>query len=634
MKEGLKEIQEAIDLLKIERNEEYRQFKEILEDMTVEQRKEKGYNWSPLRMLQVGYTYGDRAYVVLEQIQEDSYPNRFRAGSVVKLTTLRPKIFHPERAGVVHYVNKRKIRITLNSEDLPPWVTNGGDRFGVELMFDARTFQEMEEAFRKVLDAKNNRLAELRTILLGRGPATFAPKSPLQIPELNHAQNLAVQQIVAANEVAIVHGPPGTGKTTTLVHAIRELCKTERCVLVTAPSNTAVDLLTERLADIGMNVVRIGNVSRVDESVINQTLELRMSNHIESRNIKKVKLEAADARKKAWRFRRKYGAHERQERTRLKKEAKELSAWARQLEERLIDQILHSAQVVTCTLVGSANKVLQKQKFHTVVIDEAAQAMEAGTWIPITRASKVVLAGDPFQLPPTVKSIEAKRKGLGISLIEKCINRLPDVSFLNVQYRMNEDIMGFSNERFYKGQLQADETVKEYRLPISNNRPVEFIDTAGCGFEEQTGEQGLSRVNPDEFQILSEHLYQLLEALPADLQPSIAIISPYSRQVKHIKKTVEEDPRLAGIPIRISTIDGFQGQESDVVYISLVRSNSKNDIGFLKDYRRMNVAMTRARQKLVVVGDSATIGGDKFYSAFLDYCDALESYRTAWEFMV
>ncbi len=634
MIEALKEIKAAGELLKIERREEYRLFKEIIEEMTVKQRKEKGYNWSPLRMIQVGYTYGDRAFVVLEQINEEVYQNQFRAGSVVKLFTLRPKIFHPERAGVVHYVNKRRIRITLHSAELPPWVTNGGDRFGVELMFDARTFQEMEEALRKIEDAKNNRLAELRTILLGYQMPLFGPKTPLQIPELNHAQNLAVQQIVTAQDVAIVHGPPGTGKTTTLVYAIRELCKTERSVLVTAPSNTAVDILTERLVELGLNVVRIGNISRVDETVLNQTLEYRISNHIESRNIKKVKLEAADARKKAWRFRRKYGASERQERARLKAEAKELAAWARQLEERLIEQVLHGAQVVTCTLVGSTHQVLAKHKFRTIVIDEAAQALEAATWIPITRASKVILAGDPFQLPPVVKSQEAKRKGLNVTLLEKCIKRLPEVSFLNVQYRMNEDIMGFSNERFYEGKLQADESVREHRLPIERNRPIEFIDTAGCGFEEETDEEGLSRFNSDEFQILSEHLYQLIAELPEGVMPSIAIISPYRRQVKHIRNTIAEDPRLEGIPLRVSTIDGFQGQECDVIYISLVRSNSKNTIGFLKDYRRMNVAMTRARQKLVVVGDSATIGGDEFYSAFLDYCDALESYRTAWEFMV
>ncbi|MEM9991606.1 MAG: AAA domain-containing protein [Bacteroidota bacterium] len=629
-----KEIEAALELLKIERGEEYRQFKEVIEKMTLTERKQKGYTWTPLKLLRVGYTYGDRAYVILEQVQDGHQVHLFKSGSAVKLFTTRPKIFHPERSGVVHYIQKTKIRITLHSQELPPWILNGGEHFGVELLFDARTFQAMEEAFKQVLEAKNNRLAELRTILLGRQTPIFGPKSPLQIAELNHSQNLAVQDIVAARDVAVVHGPPGTGKTTTLVNAIKELCKTERCVLVCAQSNTAVDVLTERLANLDLNVVRIGNISRVDENLINHTLEVRISNHIESRNIKKVKLEAADARKKAWRFRRKYGAAERQERGRLLKEAKDLAAWARQLEERLIDQILHSAQVVTCTFVGSTHQVLDKHKFRTVVIDEAAQALEGATWIPITRASKVVLAGDPFQLPPTVKSLRALKKGLGITLIEKCIERLPQVSFLNTQYRMNTDIMGFSNTHFYNDQLQAHESVADHRLPSEHNQPIEFIDTAGCGFEEQTNKKGLSRYNPDEFQILCEHLYQVLDSLPEAYELSAAIISPYREQVKHIKRTISEDEKLKDRAIRVSTIDGFQGQECDLVYISLVRSNGKNDIGFLKDYRRMNVAMTRARRKLVVVGDSATIGNDTFYSAFLDYCDRLNSYRTAWEYMV
>lgn len=634
MTEAQQEIQKAIELLRIERKEEYQQFKEVIEKMSLSDRKKKGYTWSPLRLLRVGYTYGDRAYVIVEQMFDDNQPHLFKAGSTVKLFTNRPKIFHPERAGVVHYVHKNRMRITLHSQELPPWITNGGDHYGVELLFDARTFQAMEDAMREVMEAKNNRLAELRTILLGRQSPLFGPKSPVQVPELNRSQNLAVQDILRAKDLAVVHGPPGTGKTTTLVHAIGELCKTERCVLVCAQSNTAVDVLTERLAKLNLNVVRIGNISRVDENLLNHTLEIRISNHIESRNIKKVKLEAADARKKAWRYRRKYGAAERQERSRLLKEAKDLAAWARQLEERLIDNILHSAQVVTCTLVGSTYQVLDKHKFRTVVIDEAAQALEGATWIPITRASRVVLAGDPFQLPPTVKSIRAQRKGLGVTTIEKCIERGEGISFLNIQYRMNQDIMNFSNERFYGGELQAHESVKDHRLPVPNNRPIEFIDTAGCGFEEQTNKDGISRYNPDEFQILCEHLYQIIDALPEAYELSIALISPYREQVKHIKKTVAEDEKLKDLPIRISTIDGFQGQECDLVYISLVRSNGKNDIGFLKDYRRMNVAMTRARRKLVVVGDSATIGSDDFYSAFLDYCDALESYRTAWEFMV
>ncbi|MCB0550178.1 MAG: AAA family ATPase, partial [Phaeodactylibacter sp.] len=261
------------------------------------------------------------------------------------------------------------------------------------------------------------------------------------------------------------------------------------------------------------------------------------------------------------------------------------------------------------------------------------QALEPGAWIPITRASRVILAGDPFQLPPTVQSREAQKRGLDVTLIEKLLLRLPEVKLLNVQYRMNEAIMNFSNSRFYQNALKADDSVRQHRLDIEDSTPVSFIDTAGCGFEEKVQEKYQSRYNPEEFFILREHLYLLKSAFNDAPLPSIAIISPYREQVLHMQKAIEEDAGLAGLPLSINTIDGFQGQERDVVYISLVRSNGKGEIGFLKDYRRMNVAMTRARKKLVVVGDSATIGNDGFYEAFLNYCEKEGSYQTAWEYM-
>ncbi len=300
---------------------------------------------------------------------------------------------------------------------------------------------------------------------------------------------------------------------------------------------------------------------------------------------------------------------------------------------RLINQILDSSQAITATFVGSSHGLLENRKFRTVVIDEAAQALEPASWIPITRASRVIFAGDPFQLPPTVKSIKAQKQGLDVTLIEKLLKRLPEVKLLRVQYRMNETIMGFSNRRFYKDALQADESVRHHRLPIDADVPVQFIDTAGCGFEEKVQEKYQSRHNPEEFLILREHLYQLQAAFNGATLPSIALISPYREQVLHMQRAVEEDPDLSTLSLTINTIDGFQGQERDVVYISLVRSNGKGEIGFLKDYRRMNVAMTRARKKLVVVGDSATIGNDDFYNAFLEYCEKEGMYQTAWEYM-
>ena len=413
------------------------------------------------------------------------------------------------------------------------------------------------------------------------------------------------------------------------------MAKTENTVLVCAPSNAAVDLLTERVAEQGLSVVRLGNISRVDEEIIQHTLEAQLAAHPDSKNIKKVKIQAADARKKAGKFKRKFGGKERMERRDLYTEARELTAWANQLEDRLVNQILDGAQVITCTLVGANQRVLDKRKFRTVLIDEAAQALEPACWIPIIKASKVVFAGDPFQLPPTVKSNKNKKEGLNITLIEKCLAFLPKISFLNVQYRMNEAIMGFSNQQFYNNELIADESVKSHGLEAYGGKPVVFIDTAGCGFEEKINPEFLSRYNPDEFQMLCEHLYLLIAAYEEKQVelPSIGIISPYREQVVYMKNFVAEDEKLARLPLSINTIDAFQGQERDLIYISLVRSNGKGEIGFLKDYRRMNVAMTRARKKLIVLGDSATIGMDQFYSDFLDYCDKAGEYQTAWEYM-
>lgn len=634
MEEPLKELKNQINLIKQEREAEYEYFKAMVQSLPMEQRIVKGYCWYPLQVLKSGYTIGDRAFVLVERTRNRDHPHHFRAGKMVNLITQQARIHDPEQSGVIDYIDQNKMKIILNTKDLPNWIRY--DMLGVEMLFDARTYQEMDKAIHQVLDARDNRLAELRSIFLGiKAPQSVHLASNVAIEELNTAQNEAVKDILMSSDVAVVHGPPGTGKTTTLIYAIRELCKVEKTVLVTAPSNTATDLLTERLAKLDLNVVRIGNISRVDEGVIVHTLEVKLSDHPESKNIKKVRLQAAEMRKQAWRIRRSYGRREREERMELLKEASELSGWAKQLEDRLVEQILSSAQVITCTLVGANHPLLDGYKFQTVVIDEAAQALEPATWIPIIKASKVVLAGDPFQLPPTVKSMEAKKGGFEITLIEKALHRFDAVSFLNVQYRMNEKIMQFSNQQFYRGELRAHESVKSHLLPIESNMPVEFIDTAGCGFDERINEQFQSRYNPDEFQILCEHLYQLVEAIkPVEPPISIALISPYREQVIYMQACVEDDRALQGLDITINTIDGFQGQERDVVYISLVRSNRKSEIGFLTDYRRMNVAMTRAKKKLIIVGDSSTIGNNPFYANFLAYCESLGSYRTAWEFMI
>ncbi len=630
MADHLKELEDLLKLLLLEKAKDFEQFKAHVQSLSLSDRRKEGYTWHPVELVKSGYTYGERAFVIVNRPAQKDRPHLFRAGKTVNFFTSQPNVHQPERSGVVQYVDKNKMKIVLNSRDLPDWMGLG--QLGVDILFDERTYLEMEKALQKVIAARGDRLAELRDILLGKYPPKTVETPTLEIPELNPSQQSAVAGIIASQDVAVIHGPPGTGKTTTLVQAIQQLSQTERSILVTAPSNTAVDLLTERIAAIGLQVVRIGNISRVDESIIRHTLDAQLSAHPESKNIKKIKIQAAEARRKAQRYKRNFGQNERNERREHYKEARELSDWANRMEERLIDQILHGAQVVTATLVGAAHPLLKKLKFRTAIIDEAAQALEPATWIPISMASRIVLTGDPFQLPPTVKSMEAKRKGLEVTLIEKALKRLPQQYLLNTQYRMHNTIMGFSNQQFYAGALQAAPEVANATL--GDTAPLTFIDTAGCGFEEQLNQNFQSRYNPDEFNILREHLLQLTHYFPEGQPPAIAIISPYREQVRYIRQALSEDEGLQDFPISVDTIDGFQGQERDVVYLSLVRSNGKNEIGFLKDYRRMNVAMTRARRKLVIIGDSATIGNDTFYEQLLLYVESQGNYQSAWEYMM
>jgi ATP-dependent RNA/DNA helicase IGHMBP2 len=630
----LAELKRLQELLAIEKQADLDFFKTVIQNKPLDQRRAEGFTWYPLSIKSSGYTYGERAFVVVERSGNPDAPHQFRSGNVVNLFTQQTDVYRAEYSGTIQYISKNTMRIVLNSKDLPDWLSGGA--IGVDLLFDERTYVEMEKALAKVMDAKGNRLAELRDIFLGHKKQDMAriPENTfLNLEKLNESQNRAVQNIMYSHDVSIIHGPPGTGKTTTLVAAIKKLTETENTILVTAPSNTAADLLTERLSNEGVSVVRIGNISRVDETIVRHTLDAQLASHPEAKNIKKIKIKAAELRRQSRAYKRHFDYEAKTKREQLKQEAREMSSWANDLEQRLIDEILDSAQVITCTLVGAAHSILDSRKFRTVVIDEAAQALEPATWIPILKASKVVLAGDPFQLPPTVKSLEAQRGGFTTTLIEKSIERLANINLLNVQYRMNQTIMGFSNTWFYNGALQAHPSVSErMTLILNDEKALSFIDTVGCSFEEQTHPEKQSRFNPEEFYILREHLYQFLYLFLYE-KPSIGIISPYREQVVFIEKEIEIDPLLKDMPITVQTIDGFQGQERDVMYISLVRSNEKKEIGFLSDYRRMNVAMTRAKMKLIVVGDSGTIGENKFYKTFLDYVDAQGSYSSAWSFM-
>jgi ATP-dependent RNA/DNA helicase IGHMBP2 len=649
-------FQHLLRLLQQERNEDLQQFIEHIQKKPLGDRVRQGYSWYPLKVVQTGFALGEKAFVVLERTTQLDQPHQLRAGMSARFFTQTPHVVQPEITGILNYVERNRLKLVLHGRDVPDWIEMG--QLGVDMLFDDRTYAEMERAIHTVTKAKGDRLAELRQLLTDP-PAhkRFALDNtppPLDADafqtELNASQQQAVNAILANEDVVVMHGPPGTGKTTTLVAAAARLCEREGTLLVTAPSNTAADLLTERLHAKGLQVVRVGNVSRIDESVLAHTLEAILANHPESKNIRKVKLQAAEYRRQTRKFKRTFDAGDRRERQHLKTQASELESWARLLEERLVDEILTSAQAIVCTLVGAAHPVLDRRHFRTCIIDEAAQALEPACWIPIAKCSRVVLAGDPFQLPPTVKSLEAARNGLSKTLIERAIELLPErVHLLNVQYRMHRAIMDFSNAYFYNNALQAAQAVGDRRLLVVQKDgntvtvfdPVAFVDTAGCGFEEKKGasnseSRAASRYNPEEALLVREHLLQLIQAFQeTGIFPSIGVLSPYREQVVHLDETLRSDPEIGQYMdgITINTIDGFQGQERDVIYISLVRSNPKNEIGFLSDYRRMNVAMTRARMLLVMFGDSGTIGHNKFYASLLDFVEKNGRYQTAWEYM-
>jgi ATP-dependent RNA/DNA helicase IGHMBP2 len=628
-------LEKLLAALKVERAEDFEQYKTLIQGVPLGDRISLGYSWYPVKVIRAGYAIGERAFVIIERTTRINQPHQLKEGMSVNFFSQRADGNNQEKSGIINFMERNKMKIILNTKDIPDWIEDAN--LGIDLLFDERSYEEMQKAMEKVIKAEKDRVAELRSMLSGEKEIRFEEwTAPIVIPTLNDSQNEAVNRILSSKDVAIVHGPPGTGKTTTLVQAIKHLAHRENQVLVTAASNAAVDLLTEKLVAQGLNVVRIGNISRVDDDIIKHSLEYLTQHHPEQKNISKVRRQAAECRKKSRKFKRSFNAREKELRIKYKKEADELSAWATQLEDRLLEQILSQAEIIACTLVGAAHPTIRQMKFRTVVIDEAAQALETATWIPLLKSSKLVLAGDPFQLPPTVKSMEARKQGLHVTMIERCINSLPNVSLLTVQYRMNQAIMEFSNQQFYGGKLTAHESVIDHRLSIDNGEAVSFVDTAGCGFEEQVVEvlgRFPSRYNPEEYFILREHLFQLVEFYEAHEVPTIAIISPYREQVTYIQNAIQDDVMLRDLPINVNTIDGFQGQERDVVYISLVRSNVKGDIGFLSDYRRMNVAMTRARKKLIIIGDSITIGTHPFYDAFLNYCEKKGSYHTAWEFM-
>ncbi|MEI7582093.1 AAA domain-containing protein [Runella sp.] len=631
-------FKKLLELLKIEREEDHNQYRKLTEQTSVSERRANGLTWYPVAIRGNEMSRGDYLTVELERTTHQDISHQFRFGMpAVFFGNHDPKNDRVE--GTVTHVNANRLKITLRTDELPEWTRDG--KLGIDVLFDDNSYEEMQSALKQAtaIDAKgaNDSITRLVQILTGEKGSTFqVPTFQVPVPTLNSSQQSAVHKILNANELAIVHGPPGTGKTTTLVQAIKALAKRDnQKILVVAPSNTAVDLLSERLHEEGLNVLRVGNPNRVTERLMSLTLDSKMAEHPQMKESKRLKKQAQEFKNMAHKYKRNFGKSERDQRKLLFDEAHKIMKEVGNTEQYIIDDLVAKAQVITATLVGSNHYTVRDVRYHTVVIDEAGQALEPACWIPILKGQKVILAGDHCQLSPTIKSDTAARSGLSTTLLEKCVEIHPEaVTLLEEQYRMNEQIMGYSSQIFYQNKLRAHTSVAK-RLLFTGDKPVLFIDTAGCGFEEKL--EGTSSTNPEEAGLLLKHLIQL--ALQWEAQttnetfPSIAIISPYKQQIQVINEQLTHVPELEPYLAFISanTVDSFQGQERDIVYISMTRSNQEGNIGFLADIRRMNVAMTRARKKMVVVGDSATLAQLPFYADFISYTESIDAYLSAWE---
>ncbi|WP_416559183.1 AAA domain-containing protein [Limnohabitans sp. yimb22184] len=651
------ELRHVRALMQLEQQEDQAQFKLKNASASIKERRRRGLTWYPVTITQEEIGFGGKVLLELERPAHRQDLHLFQVGAAAALFSSAPGYSGPDRpvvSGVVTRVRRNKLLLATTKEALPDWVLDGST-LGVDLTFDEVSYREMNQALSAVMAAHGNRLAELRDVLLGVQPARFRePQADdLYYPSaLNDSQLAAVRHVVTAQDVAIIHGPPGTGKTTTLVQAILETIRRERRVLVCAPSNTAVDLLTEKLAERGVNVIRLGNPSRVSDLLLKHTLDAGVMAHASYAKMHAMRQTAEQHRETARERVRNFGFEERQRRQWLREEARTLRQAADDLERFMTEDVLESVQVITCTLVGASHRTIRHLGFETVFIDEAAQALEPGCWIPITKGQRLVLAGDHHQLPPTVKSEKAAREGLRETLFEKCIQRQPDTArMLKVQYRMHAHIMGFSSEKFYGGQLVPHPSVRDADLAAYDPRfnaprfapdlPVEFIDTAGCAYQELAIPESRSTANPEEAHLLLERLAQLLAQLSEPGEPTdpdqrpltIGVIAPYRAQINYLKDAIEDSAVLNDLLLQrrlsVGTVDSFQGQERDIIAITLTRSNPQGEIGFLSDIRRMNVGMTRARRKLLLVGDSSTLCRHPFFGELLAYVKGVGGYRTA-----
>jgi predicted DNA helicase len=604
------DIQRLLKCIELEEKEQAQRYR-LDQQHTLKTLKAEGLALHPIIVTRKNFGYADYPEINFKL----SFPpeaNMFRDGAAIEcfITGEEPV------KGVLLSLDGMNGEFRLFAPDFPDWIEDDG--VGIKLSPDTRTTEIMKKVlnelgnnkplfklFEKLHDDKSN---SNDSVSIKNVQVSFKNQ------RLNQSQQQAVKAILQNEQITIVHGPPGTGKTTTLIEAIIQLIKDGEKVLVSAPSNTAVDNIAKGLIQQGVNVLRVGNASKADEAIFSHTPEGRLANSKQQKEIKQLKIRAEEFRKMALKYKRSFGKAEREQRQLLFKEVKSIRNEIKKIQAYNEGKLFEEAQVIAGTPIGIYDAGVDHLDFPTLVLDEAGQCIEPLAWCIFPFADKIILAGDHWQLPPTVLSFEAAKLGLDRSILEVAIKNINNIHLLNTQYRMKQVIAGFSSSYFYNNQLLSPSHLENTGTHIT------FIDTAGSGFNEMHGPDGVSLQNIGELDIVKK----LLETEPLDPLKT-AFISPYSGQVVAAKENLSKQ-------IRISTIDSFQGQEKENIILSLVRSNDDGEIGFLKDYRRMNVAITRAKEQLFIIGDSATIGADVFYNAFLTYIEKHGSYRTVWEF--
>ena len=619
-------LQQQRLLLQMEYAAEKETFRKQTEEMGLQRKVKRGDAWYPLKIGKSYYNSLNQLVVEVFRQGDEEIEHNFEFGRPVAFFRVdsKDKIKYFNFTGTVSYVagDRMVVAVPDNGQLID---VQSAEHVGVQLFFDETSYKIMFDALDRVIRGKG-RLGYLRDLFYSHQKAETYTFSPMHFPYLNRTQEEAVNKVLWAKDVAVVHGPPGTGKTTTLVEAIYETLRRENQVLVCAQSNMAVDWISEKLVDRGINVLRIGNPTRVNDKMLSFTYERRFEDHPDYEQLWSIRKAIRDLRSHRKRGDEKY--HQKLER--LKERATEL-------EVRINAALFGEARVIACTLVSSANRLLDGQKFGTLFIDEAAQALEAACWIPIRKVSRVILAGDHCQLPPTVKSFAALKAGLGKTLMERIVENKPEVvTLLKMQYRMNEEIMRFSSDWFYDGQVEAAPEVK-YRGILDLDIPMTWIDTSAfeltedseVSFKEQFVGESFGRINKAEAELtllaLENYFKKIGKQRILDERLDVGVISPYRAQVQYLRRLFKKREFFKPYRhlISVNTVDGFQGQERDIILISLVRANDEGQIGFLRDLRRMNVAITRARMKLIILGDASTMTRHPFYKKLYDYVEAL-----------